>query len=135
MTFGLTIPLEDNGIGFHIGVNPSYRIAPFFSVEGQISYLYTKISLSFSGREGVNNAMNILAGGRVYVIPESRRTRVYLNLLAGGNWSKDSVTGVETYGEFGFGFSGGGYVEINRFLAGLSYDTPQNLVLKVGYIF
>lgn len=133
---GVTTPILDGGIGFHLGINPAYTLSPRFSVEGQVSYLYTKINGSFlSGNEGRSNSINTLVGGRLYLNSEEKRNRFYLNLLFGGNYNKEEINDVKLDGAFDFGFSGGGFFEINKFLIGVSYDTPQNFILKVGYVF
>lgn len=135
-TIGVTTPILDGGIGFHIGVNPSYSILPSFSIESQLSYLYTKISSSFiSGKTGMSNSVNILLGGRQYLNSNEKTTRFYLNLLVGGNYNKQKLNGESYEGEFNFGISAGGFFEFNKFLIGLSYETPQNFILKMGYVF
>ena len=134
ITAGPTTPTLDNGLGLHLGVNPAYAISPFLSLEGQLSYLYTFAGTTFLTGEEVNGqAVNILAGGRVYLLSEERKNRLYLNLLLGGNYNREAARDVIT-SEWNLGFSLGGYLERNRFLIGLSYDTPQNVILKVGYI-
>ncbi|MFK7933937.1 MAG: hypothetical protein AB8G22_10540 [Saprospiraceae bacterium] len=135
-TVGITTPILDNGSGFHIGVNPAYSVSPRFSLEGQVSYLYTKINGSFiSGNQGKSNAVNTLVGGRLYLSSEERPNRLYINLLVGGNYNNEEIDGRANGGEFSGGFSVGGYVAFRKILLGLSYDTPQNLILKVGYVF
>lgn len=135
-TVGVSTPILDNGVGFHVGLNPSIRLAPIVAVEGQISYLYTHIGSSFlSGNEGVVHAVNTLAGGRLYLNGPGKRHRFFLNLLLGATYAQEVENGVEKPGAWMLGFSGGGYVALRRLTLGLSYDTPQNLVLKGGYAF
>lgn len=133
---GVTMPILDNGVGAYAGINTSYSITSRFAIEGQVSYLNTKVNSSFlSGNEGVINSANALVGGRVYLSPQEKKTRFYLNALVGGNYSKESVNSIEGDTEFTLGFSGGGFVQIKNFIVGLSYETPQNIVLKAGYNF
>jgi len=133
---GISTPILDNGIGFHIGLNPAYALHSHFSVEGQISYAYTKISGSFlSGNEGNISSINALAGGRLYFNAEEKTTRFYLNFLLGGNYNVEAIDNIDKGGEFGMGFSGGVFCEWNNLLVGAAYETPQNVVLKIGYIF
>lgn len=135
-TIGVTTPILDNGIGLHIGINPSYVLSPNLSMEGQISYLYTSIGATFlSGKEGNSNALNVLAGGRWYLSPAEPTKRFYLNLLLGVNYNTEEVNEVKNDGELSFGYSAGAFYEFNQFLIGLSYDTPQNIVLQVGCVF
>ena len=35
-TIGVSKPIFDSGLGFHIGVNPSYSLSSNFSIEGQL---------------------------------------------------------------------------------------------------
>ena len=136
VSLGVSTPILDNGIGFHIGVNPSYRISPNFSLESQISYIYTQINSSFlSGDSGMINSTNFLLGGRLYIISADRPSRLYINLLVGGNYNKEEVNDDNLFREFKAGFSFGSYFESGHFIVGLSIDSPQNIVLKTGYIF
>ncbi len=133
---GVSKPIFDSGLGFHIGVNPSYSLSSNFSLEGQLSYSYTEITSSFlSGKTGQSNSTNILMGGRLYLNSEERPNRFYLNLLVGGNYIKEEGNGVKYDGEINMGISSGGFFELGKFLIGLSYETPQNLILKIGYVF
>ena len=135
-TIGLATPILDSGIGLHLGINPSYVLSPHFSIEGQISYASTKIRSSFlSGAEGHSNSVNTLAGGRLYLSSIEKKNRFYVNALIGLNYNKEEKNGLKRDGEFNVGSSIGAYLELNKFLLGLSFETPENLVLKVGYIF
>ena len=135
-TIGITRPILDNGLGFHIGVNPSIRLTKWLSGEVQISYVYTRINSSFlSGNEGIVNSVNTLIGGRFYLNSEDKKTRFFFNLLTGLNYNKEEENNISSEGKFQLGFSGGAFVDINRIIVGVSYDTPQNLSLKLGYSF
>ncbi|RMG72612.1 MAG: hypothetical protein D6722_05155 [Bacteroidetes bacterium] len=131
---GLANPLLDNGIGFHVGVNPTYALEPVFSLEGQLSYAYTRVNSSFiSGDQGHAHALNALAGGRLYIAPAHSQLRPYLSLLLGVYRGQETINGVQETATWGLGFSGGAYFQWRRMVAGLSFDTPQNIILKVGY--
>ena len=72
---GVSSPLLDSGLGFYVGVNPCIRITKRISAEGQASYMFTKINSSFlSGKTGSIRSVNTLAGGRLYVSPEDKKT-------------------------------------------------------------
>ncbi len=106
------------------------------SVEGQLSYIHTDISGAFiSGGEEKVNAGNALVGGRLYFTAREKKLRPYLNLLLGGNYTQENQDGGETTANFGPGFSVGGFLEMQKLLIGLSIDSPQNIVLKAGFIF
>jgi len=135
-TIGLATPILDSGIGLHIGINPSYVLTPHFSIEGQISYASTKIHSSFlSGAEGQSNSVNTLGGGRLNLNSVEKKNRFYVNALIGLNYNKEEKNGLKMDGQFNVGSSIGAYLELKSFLVGLSFETPENLVLKVGYIF
>ncbi|MEL6135259.1 MAG: hypothetical protein AAFR59_18030, partial [Bacteroidota bacterium] len=136
LAVGITTPILDNGLGFYTGIHPSYHLSSHFSLEGQVSYLYTSISGSFlSGEQATSHAINTLAGGRLYLNGEASKYRFFLNLLLGGNYTQEQTEGMAGEGAFGLGFSGGGYMQVGKLWLGLSYDTPQNVVLKAGYRF
>lgn len=84
---------------------------------------------------GTGNAINLLAGGRLYLLPEDRNARLYFNLLVGRNYEQEKLEGLEEQTEWGFGFSAGAYIELSQFVVGLSFDTPRHLILKLGYTF
>ena len=128
---GLSSPILDNGTGFYIGVNPSFPLSRFISVESQLSFAYVKIDGSFiSGETGSQSNVNALLGGRLYLLSKERKARPYFNLLVGGMYNSE-----EDYMEFTFGGSAGGFVEINKILLGVSVETPGNIIVKAGYIF
>lgn len=136
LTTGLTIPILDNGLGLHVGLNPAWGISEHFYLEGQLSYLYTRVGASFlSGEKSNSHAFNALVGGRLYLNAANQENRFYLNWLLGGNYQREIEDSGSATDQFGLGFSGGGYWQRKAFLLGLSYDTPQNLVLKTGYVF
>ena len=135
-TLGIGSQILDESIAVHAGFNPSWALNPSFSIEGQASYIHTQINGSFlSGRMGTANAFNLLLGGRLYLIPKDKKNRAYINVLIGGRYSEESLEGLEQNAGLGLGFSGGAYLEVSKFVVGLSYDTPQHLFLKLGYTF
>lgn len=135
-TIGITSPILDNGIGFHVGLHPYLELTDRLSAEGQISYMYTKIGSFFLvGTNGSVNSVNTLAGGRLYLSSKDKNTRFFLNLLAGLNYSIIEENGVTRAGEFNIGYSGGLFMDLSRITIGLTYETPQNLILKLGYSF
>ncbi|MFK7807707.1 MAG: acyloxyacyl hydrolase [Saprospiraceae bacterium] len=130
---GLTIPVLDNGVGFHIGINPAYRITQRLYIEGQLSYSYTDINGSFlSGGKGNDWAVNTLFGPRLYINSEDKKNRFYLNLLAGAVYHTEKRDGRSDDTDFELGYSAGIYYEMGRLMLGLSVDSPGYFVLKVG---
>jgi len=135
-TLGVSTPILDGGVGFHIGVNPSLSLHEYFAAEGQVSYNYTKITSGFlNGDTGTAYSANFLLGPRIYFTPEGAKVRPYINALVGGLYYNEAADRVDSDSEFGLGFSGGGFVKIDRFVVGLSYETLGDIVLKVGYTF
>jgi hypothetical protein len=135
-TIGVSSPILDNGIGFHLGLNPCLRLTERISAEGQISYIYSKIGSSFlKGEQGYFNSINTLAGGRLYFNSGEKKNRFFFNLLVGLNYKKEEENNIEKDGEANLGFSSGVFMDLSRITLGLTYDTPQNLILKLGYSF
>ncbi len=135
-TIGFTAPILDSGIGLHFGLNPHFKLTGGLSAEGQISYIHTRISSSFlSGKSGSINAVNILAGGRYYLTSDTKKTRFFVNLLAGLNYTKENVNGIDFDPEYNFGFSAGVFMELDNIALGVATETPEFLVFKLGYSF
>jgi len=133
---GIGTPILDNGIGFHIGYNPSLSVHEYVAVEGQLSYFYAKVTGSFlSGDTGMVHSVNTLVGPRIYFTPQDAKVRPYISALAGGLYNNEIIDRIDSAPEFGLGFSGGAFVKVNQLTFGLSYDTPGNVILKAGYTF
>ena len=47
VTIGISQPILNNGTGFHVGFNPSFELTKSFSLEGQLSHIYTNIDSYF----------------------------------------------------------------------------------------
>lgn len=136
LTTGVTTGVLDSGLGFHLGINPSYAVTSNLSIEGQVSYLYLKTNSSFiAGNTISSNAVNALAGARLYLNSAESTKRFYINLLLGANYNQEESNSVERDGEFDTGLSAGAFLELNKFVIGISYDTPQNAVFKLGLRF
>lgn len=137
LTGGVATPILDNGIGYHIGLNPCWSLSNHISIEGQLSYAAVEIDGAFiSGAQGTVKTFNALAGGRLYILSPEKNVRPYINLLLGGMLSDDqSENTTNRNPEFGVGLSTGAFLEIKRFVVGVSFDTPSNLILKAGYNF
>ena len=135
VTIGISQPILNNGTGFHVGFNPSFELTNSFSLEGQLSHIYTNIDSYFlSGDYGRSNDVNILAGGRFYLNSSENKNRFFINLLLGLNYERDDRLGREIREEYRLGFSVGGYYRFKKINFGLSYDS-HHIVLKCGYSF
>lgn len=134
-TIGISQPILNNGTGFHVGFNPSFELTKSFSVEGQLSHIYTNIDSYFlSGDYGRSNDVNLLAGGRFYLNSSENKNRFFINLLLGLNYERDDRLDREIREEYRLGFSAGGYYRFKKINIGLTYDS-HHIVLKCGYSF
>jgi|GEM_PF-1774558 len=120
----------ETGNGFHLGANLYKRDARKWSWDTQLSMNYT------GSRNSSSNlfTLNALVGGRYYFSKLENSTRLFFSLL--GGVALRSETGddfTETF--IDVGYSGGLYIERDRFLFGISIDAPQNLIFKAGYTF
>ena len=135
VTIGISQPILNNGTGFHIGFNPSFELTNSFSLEGQLSHIYTNIDSYFlSGDYGRSNDVNLLAGGRFYLNSSENKNRFFVNLLLGLNYERDDRFDREIREEYRLGFSVGGYYRFKKINFGLTYDS-HHIVLKCGYSF
>ena len=135
VTIGISQPILNNGTGFHVGFNPSLELTKSFSVEGQLSHIYTNIDSYFlSGDYGRSNDVNLLAGGRFYLNSSENKNRFFVNLLLGLNYERDDRLDREIREEYRLGFSVGGYYRFKKINFGLTYDS-HHIVLKCGYSF
>ena len=135
VTIGISQPILNNGTGFHVGFNPSFELTKSFSLEGQLSHIYTNIDSYFlSGDYGRSNDVNLLAGGRFYLNSSENKNRFFINLLLGLNYERDDRLDREIREEYRLGFSVGGYYRFKKINFGLTYDS-HHIVLKCGYSF
>ena len=135
VTIGISQPILNNGTGFHVGFNPSFELTKSFSLEGQLSHIYTNIDSYFlSGDYGRSNDVNLLAGGRFYLNSSENKNRFFINLLLGLNYERDDRLGREIREEYRLGFAVGGYYRFKKTNFGLTYDT-HHIVFKFGYSF
>lgn len=133
-TVGVATPILDGGLGVHLGANPSLRLTPRLAVEGQVSYIYNRINSTFlSGNTGEGHTVNTLAGARLYLNGEGSKSRLFVNLLAGLNYTSEQVDNRQRETYFDLGLSTGLFVLRDRLALGLSFDSHQYLVLKIGY--
>jgi hypothetical protein len=130
--------------GFHLSLNPIYRRNQHWSIESQVSFstMRFKRNNSFLGHDGGNTLnINVLVGGRVYFVKESRQTRPYFQALVGYGYSKNTEFNANnvliTSNEGPFSFSMGTFLEFkNKFNIGLGLEgASANIVAKIGYTF
>ena len=134
VTVGVSQPILNNGTGFHIGFNSSFELTKSFSIDGQLSHIYTNINSYFlSGDYGRSNDINLLIGSRFYLNSSENKNRFFINFLLGLNYERDDRLGREIREEYRLGFSIGGYYRFKKINLGLTYDS-HHIVLKCGYL-
>ncbi|MFK7756598.1 MAG: hypothetical protein AB8B53_06675 [Flavobacteriales bacterium] len=136
-SLGITTPLLDNGIGFSAAVNLTYDLTSHFATESQVSFIHTRVSSSFlSGNQGGVNSLNYFFGARLYLTSPEKTYRFYINLLPGISLNSESSKEFKKLFEsIKFGATAGAFLELEKVFTGISIESPQNLLLKVGYIF
>ncbi len=139
LTLGIGTSLLNTGPGFHVGYNPTFSVHKYFAVEGELSYFNQNIRSTFmTGNTGNAHSVNVLTGGRLYFNSEDKNIRPYINFLIGSLYYRETIEidqRINTTSEIGIHGLIGGYVSINQFVLGLSYDRRFNLILKAGYTF
>mgnify|MGYP001249341138 CR=1 FL=1 len=133
VTIGISQPILNNGTGFHVGFNPSFELTKSFSVEGQLSHIYTNIDSYFlSGDYGRSNDVNLLAGGRFYLNSSENKNRFFINLLLGLNYERDDRLDREIREEYRLGFSA--FQVITPFISSLILIISYKLIFFLNVI-
>lgn len=135
-TGGIAFTILDSGLGGSIGMNGIYRLNSYFCLETQLSYNHVRINSSFiSGRKGFNSAVNGLGGLRLYFNPNDEY-RFYINGMIGGSYEREKLDGLSIDPIFTGGVSLGAYMDFNhKYVFGLALESPNFLILRLGYIF
>lgn len=129
-TVWIANPIFDNGFGIQVGVNPSFELTEYFSLESQFSLIHINGTQFISGEEFTTLSYNALAGGRLYILSSEKSFRPFINFLVGANLNQE-----ETF-ESDLGVSLGIYGELNdKLLFGIAAETDAFIVAKLGYQF
>lgn len=129
-TVGIASPILDNGFGVQVGVNPSFELTEYLSLESQFSLIHVNGTQFISGDEFTSKSYNALAGGRLYVLSSKKSFRAFINFLAGANFNPGETR------ESDLGLSLGVYGEFkDDFLFGIAGETDGFFVGKLGYQF
>ena len=126
--FGLADP--ETAFGVHIGAN-------LYSKELKRLKSDLQLSLNLTGMPmgtGRILSVNALYGGRYYIINPEKNVSVFINGLVGGAFIAESGDDY-TENRFGLGYSAGVFGDINRFILGISVESFNSFILKVGYSF
>ena len=138
---GLSLEIPIRGI--HFSYNPTIKINQFIAAEGQLSYSFADFrrnNATFSRDGGNLQSLNFLVGGRLLLFREEQLLRFYGNIMLGGFYYSSSefntLNELNQDNGFGLGLSLGLYALIdNHWSAGVSVETRNFVVFKVGYIF
>ena len=133
-TTGLVINHELLGIefqgldyGVHFGFNMYTKQMKRFKTDLQVSLNYSVGNSNFL-------SVNALYGGRYYFTDPEKLTTFFANALIGGVYINEA--GDDFFAnEFGFGYSAGCFVGVNRFVIGASVESYNNFIFKLGYTF
>jgi len=133
---GLATTILSGGAGVQVAINPSYQLYKSLHAEGQISYSNVQAGDTFFSANEKVTAVNALVGLRVYLFGNAATTRLYTNLMIGitsyqvTNFSTGRETNTQDAGA-----SLGLYLERKKFVVGVSFDSPEHMVLRVGFVF
>lgn len=130
--------------GIHFSINPLYRISGLFSLEGQVSYSnlkYRRTDDFFGHNGGSTQNLNLLVGGRLYFIKESRKIRPFIHLLLGYGsgydkyYNADNAIKLDKTGPLGASL-GLNIEALHKFSIGIGVEGPTpNILVKAGYQF
>jgi len=136
-TIGFVVSHEEFGLadletafGIHIGAN-------MYSRELKRIKSDLQVSLNLSGMPAGSGrilSFNALYGGRYYILNPEKPASVYVNALVGGVFIAESGDDY-TENRFGLGYSAGVFGDIDRFIVGISVESFNAYILKVGYSF
>lgn len=128
-TAGLGMPILDNGLGLHLGLNFHENVGDRLALEGQAAYQYVSVNSGFlSGEGGQDHAAGAFVGGRLYFNDADQAHRWYLNALIGATYyAADTSTP-----EWITGATMGIYRAGPRWVFGLAAESPQLLMVKCG---
>ncbi len=139
---------DNPDLGFYVGYNKQFRLLPRFSWEAQAALSYSQFDRddnNFAHDGGNTTGVLIVVGPRLYLNKASKKTRLFINILAGpsffvnSEYRNDGVSPEEYLFEeniFGLGYSLGAYLEFkDRFLIGTAFETRTSQVVKIGLKF
>ena len=133
-TGGLAFPILDSGIGLSAGLSGNLPLYRHFHIDGQISMTGAQINGTFiSGRSGSTTSINALVGLRLY-FNHRDKNKFFINYLLGGGYVNEELSGLDLKPEFDLAGCFGAFLEFNsKTVAGISFETPEFLILKVGF--
>jgi len=120
---------QEFGYGGHLGFNLYSKKAKRLKTDLQVS-------LNLSGGEGISSdffSLNALYGGRYYFTKLEKSTKVFTNILVGGSFVSELGDDF-TENRLEFGYSVGLFINPKRFLIGVSAESFNNFIFKIGYI-
>lgn len=133
----VSTPMLSTGYGGQIGYNPSYKLTNYVYLEGQVAFLYHRITSAFLSGEKRNAYQgSMLAGLKLYFNGEDKKNRFYSNILLGGGYYVLNRKDDRVINGWVPALSLGFYSELkSNVMLGIAAETPGNLLFKVGYHF
>ena len=123
-------PSDGATYGFHLGGNWFKANSQGLGWDSQLAMNFTKPTFTNS----ILLTFMVLGGGRYYFIKGEGKTKAYFNFLAGfaleADYGDDYIEHIPDVG-----YSVGVFLEKSKLLFGLSVESAENLVLKVGFRF
>jgi len=126
----LGAPEEELAYGAHLGFN-------LYSKKPKRLKSDLQLSMNFSGESNTSStlfSLNGLYGGRYYILAPEKSTTAFVNALIGGSFVQESGDDF-TEVLLNIGYAVGGFVVINRWILGVSAESYNNFILKIGYTF
>jgi hypothetical protein len=132
---GISTPVLDNGLGFHLGYQPGIDLSNYFSVEAYAGWSHTRINGAFlSGDTGSSQSLELLIGPRIYITRQGKKYRPSIHLLAGIQYLIEKEENDAPIKEFGLGVLPGISLDINRLQLGVFLSTPGLFGIRMGYM-
>ncbi|MFK8056301.1 MAG: hypothetical protein AB8F78_09310 [Saprospiraceae bacterium] len=129
-TGGYALQLVPAGSGWHGGINVYSKTEKRLKLDLQFSANLTREKNSYRS----HFAANLIGGTRYYILDPTKTATIFTNVLVGPAFV---IENGDDYIEslLNIGYSVGIFVDNNRFLTGLSIESYQSLLFKVGYAF
>tara|TARA_Y100001954_G_scaffold231604_1_gene281320 strand:+ start:897 stop:1382 length:486 start_codon:yes stop_codon:yes gene_type:complete len=131
-SIGLSRTILDDGRGINLAFNSYKKINSKFYFEAQVSNIWTKINSSFlQGNQGNIYSSNFLAGLNYYI--KSKKPMVYFNFLTGLSYTNERINNSKNYEIVDLGVFTGIFLKLKKILIGFGLESPQNIVVRIGF--
>jgi len=131
-SIGLSTTILDDGYGVNLAINSYKKITSKFYFEAQVSSIWTKINSSFlQGNKGNIYSVNFLTGLNYYI--KSKKPLIYFNFLTGLSYSNERINYSKNYEIVDLGVFTGIFLKLKKILIGFGLESPQNIVVRIGF--